>query len=235
MDAQEFADLAQSLHAAGTTQQTADQVVEHALTALGASYGGITLLRAAGRLETIAASDEIVRKADALQYDLDEGPCRDASWDGRTLASQDLASDRRWPRWAPGAVDLGIGAVLAAELNTTDGGRRLGALNLYWAQPTTLRTDDLAYADIFAVHAAVALAASLHESQLNTALDARKVIGQAQGILMERHGLNTEQSFEVLRRYSQDHNLKLRVVAEQLVATRALLPKNGRDVGELSH
>lgn len=221
-DAQEFADLAQALTNAGNVQQTADQVVEQALIALGASYGGITLIRSGGRLETMAPSHELVVKADLLQYELHEGPCHDAAWEGVTLTSQDLAADHRWPEWGSRAGDLGIGAVLAAELNATETGRRLGALNLYWSKPTTFTSDDLAYANIFAVHAAVALATSLRDAQLNTALDARKVIGQAQGILMERYGLTTEQAFEVLRRYSQDHNVKLRLVAEQLVATRQL-------------
>lgn len=219
-DAQEFAELAQALTNAGSVQQTADEVVEQALIALGASYGGITLIRGGGRLETLAPSDDLVVKADLLQYELREGPCVDAAWQGRTLASQDLAADCHWPEWGPRAAHLGIGAVLAAELSATETGRRLGALNLYWSTPTTFTSDDLAYANIFAVHAAVALANSLRDAQLSTALDARKVIGQAQGILMERYGLTTEQAFEVLRRYSQDHNVKLRLVAEQLVATR---------------
>lgn len=223
MDPGEFADLAQRLDRADTTQHTAEQVVEHARAALGADHGGITLIRGGGRLETIAPSDGLVVKADLLQYDLDEGPCRDASWNGdNALASQDLAADPRWPQWAPQAHHLGIASVLAAELSAADTSKRLGALNLYWTEPARFTSDDLAYISIFAVHAAVALAASMQNAQLNTALDARKVIGQAQGILMERHNLSAEQAFEVLRRYSQDHNLKLRKVAEQLVATRQL-------------
>ena len=47
-------------------------------------------------------------------------------------------------------------------------------------------------------------------------------IGQAQGILMERHGLDGDRAFEVLRRYSQDHNIKLRDVATHLSETRQL-------------
>ena len=222
MDAQEFADLAQELSRADCPQQTAEQVVEHARAALGADHGGITLIRAGGRLQSMACTDDLVVKADLLQYELDEGPCRDAAWQSATLASQDLAADPRWPQWAPRASHLGIASVLAAELNATDTGHRLGALNLYWTQPAVFAADDLAYANIFAVHAAVALAASLQDAQLNTAMDARKVIGQAQGILMERHNLTTEQSFEVLRRYSQDHNIKLRDIAQRLVSTRQL-------------
>lgn len=222
MDPREFADLAQELNHGGDLRQTARQVLDHACTALGAPHGGITLIKRDGHLETIAFSDELVRKADLLQYELRQGPCRDASWHGSILASEDLAADSRWPQWSPRVVELGVGGVLATELNAADNGQRLGAVNLYWSEPVTFTADDLAYASIFGVHAAVALSASLEASQLNTALDARKVIGQAQGILMERYDLPPEQAFEVLRRYSQNHNVKLRQVAEQLVATRRL-------------
>ena len=71
-------------------------------------------------------------------------------------------------------------------------------------------------------HAAIALA-KVHESDhLWRAIDARKLIGQAQGILMERYDLDEERAFEALRRYSQDNNVKLRVVADRLVETRKL-------------
>ena len=56
------------------------------------------------------------------------------------------------------------------------------------------------------------------------AMDTRKLIGQAQGILMERHGLDATGVFELLCRYSQDHNIKLRYVAEHLLAARQLPP-----------
>ena len=39
---------------------------------------------------------------------------------------------------------------------------------------------------------------------------------------MERHGLDGDRAFEVLRRYSQDHNIKLRDVAAHLIETRRL-------------
>ena len=39
---------------------------------------------------------------------------------------------------------------------------------------------------------------------------------------MERYDLDEASAFEVLRRYSQDHNIKLRRVAEHLIATRQL-------------
>lgn len=57
---------------------------------------------------------------------------------------------------------------------------------------------------------------------LSDAVDARTLVGQAQGILMERFGLDADQAFAVLRRYSQDHNIRLRHLSKQLVHTRLL-------------
>jgi len=221
MSVREFAELAEALHEAPTPDSTAEQVVTYASQQLEADYGSITLIRRGGRLETVGATDPIVEQVDALQYELDEGICRDASWHRETLASEDLASDRRWPHWGPKIVGLGIASILAAEL-TAAGDRRIGAINLYWTRPRRFTADDVAFANIFARHAAVALATSYKVASLNVALDGRKLIGQAQGILMERHGLDEARAFEVLKRYSQDHNIKLRSVAEHLIATRRL-------------
>lgn len=61
----------------------------------------------------------------------------------------------------------------------------------------------------------------LHEQEgLRRALEARTVIGQAQGILMERHGLDAQRAFQVLARHSQDGNVKLVEVSRGIVATR---------------
>lgn len=50
----------------------------------------------------------------------------------------------------------------------------------------------------------------------------RTVIGQAEGILMERLGVQDEHVFAYLRRISQDTNRTLLDVAEELVLTREL-------------
>jgi AmiR/NasT family two-component response regulator len=57
------------------------------------------------------------------------------------------------------------------------------------------------------------------EAQLRQALAMRDVIGQAQGILMERDRISARQAFDVLRRASQHLNIKLRDVAQALVDT----------------
>lgn len=227
LDVHTFAKIAEALDAASTPAQTADEIVAQALAELGADYGGITLLRRGGRLETVAATSVLVEKVDALQYELDEGSCRDSTWSGGTLTSPDLATDPRWPHWAPKAAALGVASVLSVELSDSDG-RRIGSVNMYWRDRRSFSSDEVAFASVFARHAALALAASMKQAGLNNmAHDGRKLIGQAEGILMERHGLDEQRAFEVLRRYSRDKNLKMRHVAEYLVSTRYIPPDKG--------
>ncbi|HVW82311.1 MAG TPA: ANTAR domain-containing protein [Mycobacteriales bacterium] len=65
-------------------------------------------------------------------------------------------------------------------------------------------------------------------SDLQDALRTRLVIGQAQGLLMERHRLDEDAAFKLLIKLSQRTHLKLRDIATRLVgdaATGSGLPK----------
>jgi AmiR/NasT family two-component response regulator len=79
---------------------------------------------------------------------------------------------------------------------------------------------------VFATHAAVALSAAQEIEQLRTAMDSHTVVGQATGILMERHRLSAEEAFAVLSRASQDSNTRLREVARRIVAAGSV-PRAG--------
>jgi hypothetical protein len=105
--------------------------------------------------------------------------------------------------------------------------RLSGALNVYSAAPGVLG-DELTrdQALLLATHASLALAgteavrlAELRETHLRRAIDTRNVIGQAKGILMQRRGITADEAFDLLRRTSQDLNVKLAELAHTL-ATR---------------
>jgi len=69
-----------------------------------------------------AASEDVVRRANQLQYEFGEGPCLDTLRDEETLVSTDLAADHRWPRWAPKVHhDLGAGSMISLLLYTRKG------------------------------------------------------------------------------------------------------------------
>jgi len=221
LDSRELARLAAALHAAPTPVRTAEEVVSFAVQQLGADHGGIVLLRRGRKLESMAATDQLVLCADSLHAELGEGPCQDIGHNGNVLTAPNLRSDPRWPRWGPKIADLGLISMLTVPF-TTSKGHPIGSINLYWNHSRTFKTDDLPFAGILARHAAPAMSASLEIAGLNVALNGRKLIGQAQGILMNRYGLTDPEAFEVLRRYSQDHNRKLREVAKRLVTTHDL-------------
>lgn len=222
-----FAELARLLDAEADTRGTLDQIVALAPHAVACDYAGITLLRGRREIETAAASAELVRKADALQYDVGEGPCLQAIWSHDTFVVEDIAGDERWPRWGPMAAEMGLRSVLAVRLFTA--GTTHGALNLYATSPRGFDADDVAVAHIYATHASIALASARQQDNLRRAVDARHLIGQAQGILMERFDIDADRAFGVLRRYSQDTNVKLRTIAEQVVSGRQLPPQVAED------
>lgn len=73
--------------------------------------------------------------------------------------------------------------------------------------------------DVFAAHAAVAAAQTRTRTELLGAVQTRDVIGQAKGILMERHKMTSSQAFALLVKTSQNTNIPLRQVADQIADT----------------
>ncbi len=127
--------------------------------------------------------------------------------------------------------ERGVVSVLDVPMYVSD--RTVGVLCLYSSRTDGFDPDDEAVAQVLARHAAVALATARHEEALAKAVDARKLVGQAMGILMERYNLDSDQAFAVLRRYSQDTNTKLHLIARHLIETRTLPgQRNNTDLPE---
>lgn len=199
-------------------------IVGYAEEILGTRHAGVTLRQAGGRLRSVGTTNAIVEEADRLQYEFGEGPCVQAALDSdsHVLLSADVSCDERWPRWGPATAELGLRSVLSTELAGQQ--RAFGALNIYGDQVRQFTDRELATAHLFSAHATLALAAAASVQTLSEALDTRTRIGQAQGILMTRFGLDEAQAFAVLRRYSQTTNRKLREVADILVSSGDLPP-----------
>jgi GAF domain-containing protein len=171
------------------------------------------------RLETPASTSERARRGDEMQYEFDEGPCLDAARHHETTLSRDLRTEQRWPHWAPAVADrLGMRSMLCYQLFTSE--HSYGALNLYSEDVDAFDVEDQALGLAFAAHVAVALAASREIETRGLAITRRTIIGQAQGILMERYGIGSDQAIRALTRVSQDSNRRLFDVAEDVVTTR---------------
>jgi GAF domain-containing protein len=217
-----YAERARTIAKTSSPADTIAAIVALALECVDCDYASVTVVNADGSVETVASSDQLVDRADALQYELGEGPCLTAAEHGGLWAVAETGTDPRWPRWGPQAAALGLHSILSIHLFTDR--TMLGALNLYAAQSHQYSDDDIENAQVVAAHASVGLARSRSEQNLWRAVDARHVVGQAQGILMERFSLGSEQAFSVLKRYSQEHNIKIRDVAVHLLSTGEMPP-----------
>ena len=211
-----FAQIAEQLALEPVMDMTLQKVAELARdTVPGCDFVGVSIREGQGRVTTPAATDAKAEQADNLQYELGEGPCLDAIWEGDQNLIEDMSSEDRWPRWAPLAADLGIMSVLSTRLAT--GANVVGGLNLYSLSPHAFSPDSAITAHIYATHASAALTLITEIVGLGTALQTRHAIGVAQGLLMFRYGLDQESAFQVLRRLSSHQNVKLRDIAAHVI------------------
>ncbi|MFE1250991.1 GAF and ANTAR domain-containing protein [Streptomyces sp. NPDC058735] len=221
--AEEMAQLARRLLAQNSVQATLDEIAVSAVKLVeGCDAAGILAVRN-GKAVTLASCGDMVEESDRLQGELREGPCFDLARgtdEDRVFRVADMTQPREdWPRYAAGARDLGIGSMTGVLLYTHE--HDFGALNLYARRPGTFTKEVETAGWLLASHAAVALADARTIDQLQHALETRHAIGEAMGILMERHGMTEDAAFAVLRSISQHHNIKLRDVAQRVRSDRA--------------
>jgi GAF domain-containing protein len=221
-----FARLAAELHEQFGVRDTAETVVTFALQVVACDEASLVLLpRRPGDVprpgfELVAATGQVGHRDIATQLRLCEGPCLSAVARQVRVLVRDAVDEARWPAWAAEVPDLGVRSALVIPVGATT--VALGALSLLAGKPDAFRPEDVAIVHTLARHASVALAAARHEEDLWSAIDSRKTVGQAQGILMERFGLTDDQAFALLNRYARKDGVGLTNVARCLVSTRKL-------------
>lgn len=230
----EFTTLTATLLTEGSVGGVLRRVVEAVRTVLpAAELVSVTLRGDDGTFHTPVETAPAASTIDQAQYRSGRGPCVDSALpEGPAMAvAGDLSRDDRWPEFAAEAVRLGYLSVLAASLIREEGSpRQPGALNVYASGAEAFTPLDRDRLLLLSTHASLALractalsAAELQEVQLRRAIASRDVIGQAKGILMARRGLSAEAAFDVLRRTSQDLNVKLVELAGTLTANPSAL------------
>jgi hypothetical protein len=228
--AEQFSELTARLLDAKTVGEVLEQVVGvTGRLVRGADLVSVTLRSPEGRFFTPAETDPVATELDQAQYDTGEGPCVEASRKEGPghVRSEDLAAEPAWPRFGPRAAGYGFTAVLSTALQPFDlPAGQGGALNIYSRRAAVLDERARDSALLLATHASLALSgvtarsrAELQAEHLRRAIESRDIIGQAKGILMQRRGIDADEAFDLLRRTSQDLNVKLAELAHTL-ATR---------------
>lgn len=182
----------------------------------GAEYASITTVLAGKFLRSVALIGDVAEKCDALQEEFGQGPCLESAIEQLTIRIDDMDSDERWPRFARAASALGVRSMICFQLYVE--GLNFGALNLHASRAYAFDEDAESIGSLFAAHAAIAFSSAREEQQIRAALTSRDVIGQAKGMLMERYNLGAQAAFALLSKLSQDTNVKLVDIANQVIA-----------------
>jgi GAF domain-containing protein len=176
------------------------------------------------RISSPAFSSRVAYDSDQAQYETDEGPCLDALREHETVVIDDLETERRWPDYTARALGLGIRSMISFRLFVQED--TMGALDFYSAAPHAYDRHSKVVGQVFASLAGVALKAAITEAGLDATIRTRDVIGQAKGIMMERHTVSAGEAFDRLRTISQGLNRPLREVALD-IATTGEIPRLG--------
>jgi GAF domain-containing protein len=218
--------LARALHVRDARlQPTLDAIVAAAAGALNADRDAGLILLERGKLVPQATSGHAPLHLDLYQQQAGEGPCIEAARRQTVIRIDDTRSDSRWPGFMAAARDHDVLSQLCIPLWANE--RGLGTLSLYAGKPSAFNEVDERITAMFATLAALALADALRTEQMRAAVVSRDLIGQAKGILMERHRITAEAAFALLAEASQHANVKLAEVAARLVETGELTGRPG--------
>jgi transcriptional regulator with GAF, ATPase, and Fis domain len=194
-----------------TPEQLLDRVVQVATRLVpGTEDAGVAVF-VEGQLRTVAAVGDLAVALDDIQRVVGVGPTVDVVGDALTLRVTDLSTEPRWGEFGARAVWEGARALLACPLPLPL--RQAGVLSLYSGRPAAFDAAAELVVPVFAARAAIALAHAEKVAQLERAMQNRQMIGQAVGILMERHRLSAKQAFDTLVKASQEAHMKLREIA----------------------
>ena len=202
-------------------------------TVTGANGVSVSLQRH-GRLATVAATDQTVLDMDAAQYATGEGPCVDASKEGRSFSMESLDRETRWPSFTPKARELEIAAIVSNPLLVE--GRPVGALNIYSRTAAAFSDNEQELAATLASEASLILGkagADVSDDELSLRLQetlkSRQIIARAEGVIMEREGVSANDAYRLLVDFSRIGSQPLRQRAADVVdSTRRRQPNSSK-------
>lgn len=216
---QVFARLNEIVYSAATTQAVYDAIVHATVELVDGCDRAAILLRDRERLTSAAATDAVARGIDELEVSIGDGPCLDAIVDEAVQFDPDLTTPTAWPGLAARVLaDTPVRGMIGCRLLID--GTKVGALDLFADQPGALTQRSVDQAAIMASLASVAIMtvrARGEAANLTRALDNSRAIGKAVGLIMAARKVDDDEAFQVLRKTSQDLNMKLSLVAEEIV------------------
>jgi len=214
-----------------------NQLVTLATRQVRACSGATAALWRDGEPVIMTASHPDLPELMGTQLSYGRGPVLAALEAGEPVSVPDMLTETRWPEYATAALLRGVrcSITLSYRPETRDSARD-GAgssdadgdaltLSLFGARPRTLETGQLDLAELLITYggAVVGNAADYGDAQrtaqqLRDAAEARTLVDQARGMLMQTLGCTPDEAMRWLRRVSQQRNIRVADVASMIVA-----------------
>ncbi|WP_409484064.1 ANTAR domain-containing protein [Arsenicicoccus dermatophilus] len=215
-----FAELTTLIHGQPAPAAVYQAIVTAAVSLVaGCDHAALMLVDAKGRFYTAAATDDIAIAVDDLELALAEGPCVDAILDEAYQHDPDLSDGTPWPELAARVLaETPVRGMIGYRLLLDE--QKVGSLDLFSDTPHAMdraAADQGAVLASFASVAVMGVRAQDTSTHLERALGTSREIGKAIGLLMAAHRVDDERAFEILRKTSQDLNIRLATLAEEIV------------------
>jgi GAF domain-containing protein len=198
------------------------EIVHTTHTMFDVDGAGLMLADSDQHLRNVAASDARFEHLEELQIRHQQGPCIAAFEEKVLIGAEDLERDSRWPAFSDAAVARNVRAVLASPLPYNQ--HAVGVVAVLseqrrpWSPESELAL--LAFTDLAALLIASMMQGEQQSelaTQLQGALDSRKVIEQAKGVLMGRQGVSARTAYEHLRAQARAERRKLAAVCAEVI------------------
>ncbi|MDJ0392964.1 GAF and ANTAR domain-containing protein [Rhodococcus sp. G-MC3] len=214
-----FAALADIVYTGSTAEEVYSAIcVAATLLIPGCDHASLMLVRR-GKPITVAASDEVARTVDDIERATGEGPCLDAIENEAAQVETDFLTPTRWPALARGVLTrTPVRGAMGFRLMLDQ--KKVGALNLFSDTPGLFDAGTADKAIVLTAFAAVTVSAIISGEEADTlrrGLQSNREIGKAIGLLMVMHDVNDDQAFDMLRKTSQDLNVKIAALAQSVV------------------
>jgi GAF domain-containing protein len=223
--ADRVAEVAQLLEADEVPDETLRRLTVLAAELVPGGTAAAVTIASDGPALTFAVSDQRLDELHRLQFDSGDGPVVETLRHNEPRRVDDTAAERRWPTFCRAAARAGFGSCLVLPLRTDR--QPPGAVTIYGLETNVFRGASHDIALLLAAQGGTAVRnASLYRAclrmvaSLQARLESRAVIEQAKGVLHAELGVSPAEAFQLLSRFSQNTNQRVRAVSADLLRGR---------------
>lgn len=184
----------------------------------GTQCAGMIVIRRGHSLHSAAYTGDLALQVDLAHAETGEGPCLTTDEPDTVHVIGDMSREERWPRFTRSALDLGVASMVSCGVHSEPGWRSV--LNVYAPRPGVFDSANAQLLAAYAAFASHALASAADVGTLKQAMVTRQTIGEATGILMERHQLSSREALDALLEMARGQGVALWAVAGELVLNR---------------